>query len=471
MQIQSVSDILSPTQENQEIPSVADGGLDFSEHLEAFDSDDTIEADAVETAATEPEESIETDEQPMLDFLQQMSSKLNVKPEKVVEAFAQLSAEDLAKPPEQNISKLVEGLKLPPAQIETARSLFKDLLQKIEPTENEAPEKISDTLTALQAMPYLSTPAVLPQAIDQAAVASEPLAANEPVAVPESLELKEFSEPLAQNEVTEQPEQDAAPAQFEIPKELKLVEPQVIAAYQMPAPVQKDMAKESNASEPTEIAPLTLVEAPVVQAEAKQEFDGEEDLSQDDEILTSDKFLVSEGTKTQTTKSFSEVLKTGAPQAEKNIDEIIQQSQILIKKGGGEMKVQLQPEGLGQVQLKISVQDGQVQVEMLTDSNDAKKAIEHSLQDLKVGLSSHQLEVASIRVDVTRDSSFNFDQQQQQPPPQRQMAENFNQNLNQNQRQEFGESQQRGYSPKVAAGLSSQNNNSTIASRRLNLVA
>lgn len=47
---------------------------------------------------------------------------------------------------------------------------------------------------------------------------------------------------------------------------------------------------------------------------------------------------------------------------EANMRQIINQAQYLIKRGGGEVKVQMTPEGLGTVNLKILVQDGKVNV-------------------------------------------------------------------------------------------------------------
>lgn len=95
--------------------------------------------------------------------------------------------------------------------------------------------------------------------------------------------------------------------------------------------------------------------------------------------------------------------------------QVIHQAQYLIKKGGGEAKVEMTPEGLGKVHLKVTVNEGKVGIEMATESKEAKKALEGSLSELKHGLSANRLHVDSIKVDMgqlSADSQKNSDSQQ-----------------------------------------------------------
>lgn len=85
---------------------------------------------------------------------------------------------------------------------------------------------------------------------------------------------------------------------------------------------------------------------------------------------------------------------------EGNIKEIMNQAQYLIKNGGGEMKVKMSPEGLGELQLKVLVSDGKVNVQMVTETKEAKNAIESSLADLKNSLSAQRLSVEHVKIDV-----------------------------------------------------------------------
>lgn len=84
---------------------------------------------------------------------------------------------------------------------------------------------------------------------------------------------------------------------------------------------------------------------------------------------------------------------------EANINEIMQQAQYLIKKGGGEVSVKMSPEGLGEVHLKVLLQDGKMNIELQTQNKDIKKLIEDSLSELKSGLSAHRISLEHIKVD------------------------------------------------------------------------
>lgn len=94
-----------------------------------------------------------------------------------------------------------------------------------------------------------------------------------------------------------------------------------------------------------------------------------------------------------------------ADQTEASVKQIMNQAQYLIKKGGGEMKVQMTPEGMGQIQLKVLVQDGKVNVQMAAETSEAKKAIESSLPELRSSLAAHKLSMDHVKVDVVSGPS------------------------------------------------------------------
>lgn len=105
-------------------------------------------------------------------------------------------------------------------------------------------------------------------------------------------------------------------------------------------------------------------------------------------------------------------------ESQANIQQIMNQAQYMIKKGGGEAVVKMSPEGMGQVHLRVLVNDGKVNVEMQTETKEAKKLIESSLVDLKSSLSTHKLAVDHVKVDVgngTSSDNTNRDQTKQQP--------------------------------------------------------
>jgi flagellar hook-length control protein FliK len=88
-----------------------------------------------------------------------------------------------------------------------------------------------------------------------------------------------------------------------------------------------------------------------------------------------------------------------------NVDKIIEESQLLLKDGGGEMKMKLKPEGLGEVGLRVSVEGGKVSVQLTASSPEVQRHLEASLSDLKLGLEMHKLQVDQIRVDVSNHAN------------------------------------------------------------------
>ncbi len=107
-----------------------------------------------------------------------------------------------------------------------------------------------------------------------------------------------------------------------------------------------------------------------------------------------------------------------------NIQEIIKQAQVIAKKGGGEMKMELKPEGMGTVNLKVSVQDGQVSIQMVADNDHAKRLLENGMSELKQNLASHKLHVDSMKVDLHDPSGKKTDMDMQQDA-QREQARQF----------------------------------------------
>ncbi|WP_246845729.1 flagellar hook-length control protein FliK [Bdellovibrio sp. ZAP7] len=145
-------------------------------------------------------------------------------------------------------------------------------------------------------------------------------------------------------------------------------------------------------------------------------------------------------------------------QNEANVKQLMNQAQYLIKQGGGEVKVQMTPEGMGTIHLKVMLQDGKVNLQMQADSQEAKKSIESSLVDLKNSLAAHKLSVENVKVDVVNTTSADTATQNQNNNTNgqggqrdaRQFWNNFNESFgNQGRRESFTEMQPlRGYAGK-----------------------
>ncbi len=66
---------------------------------------------------------------------------------------------------------------------------------------------------------------------------------------------------------------------------------------------------------------------------------------------------------------------------------------------------------MGDVLLKVKVQDGQVGIQMTADSIHSKKLLESSLSELKLNLAEHKLHLSDIKVDVSDKMKDNFENQ------------------------------------------------------------
>jgi flagellar hook-length control protein FliK len=94
----------------------------------------------------------------------------------------------------------------------------------------------------------------------------------------------------------------------------------------------------------------------------------------------------------------------------KNVQNLIENAKILSQKGGGEMQMKLTPEGLGEVQLKVTVANGKVDLELKSQNQEVKKMLESTLSELKSSLAQHSLSIDKVKVDVgTQDSTSSGD--------------------------------------------------------------
>jgi flagellar hook-length control protein FliK len=103
-----------------------------------------------------------------------------------------------------------------------------------------------------------------------------------------------------------------------------------------------------------------------------------------------------------------------AAQEPMSVSDLVDKAQVMVVEGGGEMKVTLTNEGMGEVAMKVSVQDGKVQVQMITESDEAKKMIERQLSDLKASLQSNDLKLDTIKIDTATNLGKQFEQQYEQ---------------------------------------------------------
>ncbi len=110
-----------------------------------------------------------------------------------------------------------------------------------------------------------------------------------------------------------------------------------------------------------------------------------------------------------------------------NVSEVVQRAQILARGGGGEMRIQLNPPDLGQVNLRVVLEGGQVQVEMVTETQEAKKLLEKGVSELKSSLAAHRIHLDDVKIGLSSSVSENMERNfsNHQDQQQRQNAHDF----------------------------------------------
>jgi flagellar hook-length control protein FliK len=87
-----------------------------------------------------------------------------------------------------------------------------------------------------------------------------------------------------------------------------------------------------------------------------------------------------------------------------NFEEIVRQFTILVRKGGGEARMVLQPENLGSLKLKIQLDRGEIATSILVDNQAVKDLILSRLNILEEGLLKHGFDLGSFEVGVRGES-------------------------------------------------------------------
>lgn len=164
-----------------------------------------------------------------------------------------------------------------------------------------------------------------------------------------------------------------------------------------------------------------------------------------------------------------------------NTAEIIRQAQFMVRNGGGEVRIKLNPENLGEISMKMSVEGDKVQLTLDTSTQEAKKLIEGSLSELRATLSANKLSLENVKVDVAGKSDNQFSNQRNETDggaareQARQFMNNFRED-NQSRRSAMARDMNEVRSrPSTRASVAATGRNSysrgASASGRLNLVA
>lgn len=470
------------------------------------------------------------------DFLTKMNDELGLSAEDVLKAFEKLSDEELAQKPEDTTEQMVAALGLTGQPAALAKQYFKELIARTDqpkadvaaaPAPAEAHRSIERALERMDAHLMMNSPTVRASSVPDARSATFATASTEdqPAIDAKSAETnsgptKPVDSPAGDStmndallaQMTPVTEQKSEPKVDRLVREMLERSPETPAA---PAPTMNDapaapatslISQFANRVEMNTDADATVVDdqaAPVsakptaadfVFASARRSDDdtADSDTSSDDfaEDLNLGRETGPTGTAHQAPKpDFADTLAPKGATAAANgpglAPEIVDTARLMVKNGGGEMQVTLNTEGLGEIAMKVNVRDGKVSVEMLTETQEAKRMLEHQLNDLKSQLISSNLQIDKIHVDTNSNLSRQNEQGQQDAQRQAAREQSWSQgqfnsqggNQSQQQqarRQAYDAPAGRAYGAPIGAAARSgamPPPPRTANSRRLNLVA
>ncbi len=90
------------------------------------------------------------------------------------------------------------------------------------------------------------------------------------------------------------------------------------------------------------------------------------------------------------------------------VEQIVKNVELLNKASSSEMKIQLKPEFLGKMMIKIALEDGVVTARFITESQQVKHLLEANMGSLKQSLESQGLRVDRTEVNVQLDNGGSF---------------------------------------------------------------
>jgi len=353
-------------------------------------------------------------------FLNRMKDEFGIEPGKILKAFANLDQAALKASPEQTAENILEQLNLQPEQMPKAERYYREMLLTTgESTLNEqlAGAQIGAALGVT--VKVLSEKEEAMEKLDKAiASLNDSFAMRAPTEEGRAL-TPEMS--VAESTGAAQSTEDK-PSKFDSIAQALGATSAAPVALASTGKSGSDSSAGSSSKQPKAQGPRAVNASTL-------EKTLEEASLLTMPTTTGEKAAVPLAAGSATSASLAQaMLKQGDGAAPENVQDVVRNAQLLVQKGGGEMKMQLRPEGLGEVHLKVAVKDGQVAIQMMTDTDSAKRALEKGLDDLKTNLASHRLQVDALKVDVNTDLAkqrFEQGNQDSARDQARQMAQDF----------------------------------------------
>lgn len=402
--------------------------------------------------------------QAMQDFMNQMQREFGIPPEKIVEAFSRLDEQALMRPPEESTKQFLANLEVPAAKLGRAAELYNSMLrttgeaalnEKLAGAEqgvkmsvlsprdealrklNEAIDQLNNSFALRGQAQMTSLAAPLDNPL-KAQLALErmntELAKMEKIASPDGATMAatrvnqpagDESDDSAMALLADDSSSDSwASASLALAGAVAMPRGASVGGDSASAMSQQFGRGENGRSQPeaSEINSSASMKKSAPATEAAKSFAKKlnvEATTERTEAAVANSDAAVAGAEAQTAPTAAKaagpagmIIERPTPTAQDeqaNVKELIRQAQLAIKKGGGEIKMDLKPEGIGQLHLKVSVENGQVNVQMLTENDASKRLLEKGLQELKSNLAAHELKVDTMKVDVGQELKKHMD--------------------------------------------------------------
>jgi flagellar hook-length control protein FliK len=427
----------------------------------------------------------------MLQFMDSMESEFGIPPTRLVEAMTHIPESDQLSSPEDSALQVIGQLDLPPEQEQRALALYMGMLAALkQPTEitpkpfvvasaaaavptalmanQERKLKLNNSLDSMNQKFFMKAPKEPSDALMKTADFEKMKPETKPF-LPEDLtsQLQPNEVPtklpnlLPQNEVTKNygPQipkfdlQNIDPNSAEAKELMKHLAALGTAATALNQEIQADpktlqALKAEQALQslngPTTAGAATAIAALGLDADGgEDEGDLGGDRSPKEQLSIHGNHGSSvphtRGEASNATTSFgaalaaSQASNASGTEKQESIQQLMKQAQYMMKKGGGEAKITMNPEGLGEIHMKVTVNEGKVNLEMSAQTKEAKKLIESSMDELRSGLGQHKLTMDQVKVDVGNQTASDSNSESQKQ--QRQM--NMNQDQSKDQARQF----------------------------------
>jgi flagellar hook-length control protein FliK len=111
--------------------------------------------------------------------------------------------------------------------------------------------------------------------------------------------------------------------------------------------------------------------------------------------------------------------------------EMLRAANLILKDGGGEIRLTLKPDSLGSVRIRMNVVDNAIEGRIIVDSSAAKAVVDGSIDALRRALTAEGFQTASLQVSVGGQNADSGSRQEEQPPEavRRLTAQGFERNV------------------------------------------